>query len=90
MNEDLKKGNKSAENRIESIRPATLKEILAIPVVKKYIETAISKAREDGIKSVNLPVHDHSKCPLPQSCIGYMNAESDLEHIKEELLTQKK
>lgn len=49
MNEDLKKGNKSAENRIESIRPATLKEILAIPVVKKYIETAITKARYSGI-----------------------------------------
>lgn len=55
-----------------------------------WIEQALIQERQETIESVNLPKYDHSKCPMPQSCIGYMNAESDLENIKLELLGQLK
>lgn len=44
------------------------------------------EAVREGINRVNLPEYDHSKCPIPQTCIGYQNAESDLENIKSALL----
>ncbi len=57
---------------------------------EKFIKSSLSRVAKEayrmGVKDVTLPEYDHTKCPLPESCIGYMNAESDLEHFKEELL----
>jgi len=57
---------------------------------ERQLREALSDQRKEsyreGVKAVKLPIYDHSKCPIPASCIGYQNAESDLENIKENLL----
>jgi hypothetical protein len=55
--------------------------------VRDFLDSEIRTAVEAGIKAVNLPTYDHSKCPIKATCIGYMNAESDLDNIKKELLS---
>ena len=51
------------------------------------LEKAVRKEGvREGIQMVKLPTYDHSKCPLPLTCIGYQNAESDLENEKRILL----
>jgi len=57
--------------------------------IRRFITTSIQQAEQEGykrgVKAVELPTIDHSKCPMKESCIGYQNAESDLENIKEAL-----
>jgi hypothetical protein len=43
---EWKKGSKSSEGKSYT-RPATLKEVLAIPIVKKYIKGLLTTARKE-------------------------------------------
>ena len=67
---------------------------LTIDDLWEWIEHSINKALKEGykkgVKAVKLPHYDHSKCPCPISCIGYQNAESDLEYIKDDLINKLK
>jgi hypothetical protein len=51
--------------------------------VTAYAATVEREARFDELTNFNLPQYDHSKCPDPKTCIGYMNAESDFDNEKE-------
>ena len=59
--------------------------------LKKSLSHALDRmereAKIEGVKMVELPVHDHSRCPIKETCIGYQNAESDLENEKEGIIT---
>ena len=49
------------------------------------LEEVISKVEKEAKESefqrcLGVLDKDHSKCPLPQTCIGYQNAQSDLEN----------
>lgn len=50
------------------------------------IRKIITKVRHDAIKAVKLPKYNHAKCIMRETCIGYMNAQSDLDNEKEILL----
>jgi len=69
----------------------------------RHLEVKRLKSFQDG-NEIDLVVFDEAmtanpkvqklikslKCPNPLTCIGYMNAESDLENIKEDLLSHLK
>jgi len=59
--------------------------------IKAFLSETIKRAEqagyERGVRAVELPTHDHSKCPIKQTCIGYQSAESDLENVKDILLS---
>jgi len=47
--------------------------------IKAFIRTEISRAKkEEWKRCVDLLNRDHSNCPIKESCVGYMNAQSDL------------
>ena len=47
--------------------------------LKDFIRTELQKAREEEWKRcVDLLDHDHSKCIIRETCIGYIAAQSDL------------
>ena len=47
--------------------------------VKDFIRTELQKAREEEWKRcVDTLDHDHSKCIIRETCIGYIAAQSDL------------
>ena len=62
----------------------------ARPEVKSFLKESIAQAEQEGykrgVKAVELPTHDHLKCPIRETCIGYQSAESDLQNVKEALL----
>lgn len=62
--------------------------IKIVDIFEAFLTSELERVRRETIKSVKLPVYDHSKCPIKETCIGYQNAESDLENIKEELLAK--
>jgi len=61
-----------------------IKPLLAVK--EREIEQAEQDGYKKGVEAVELPEYDHSKCPMRASCIGYQNAESDLENVKDEIL----
>jgi hypothetical protein len=49
--------------------------------IRTAIETAIETAvKEEHHRCLSVLNRDHTKCALPQTCIGYGNARSDLEN----------
>ena len=54
---------KSAES-VSHSHPATLKEILAIPMVKKHIDSATQRAKEETITKLKLLLRDGMKLKL--------------------------
>lgn len=47
--------------------------------LKSFTHSVEEKARErEWKRCIDVIDRDHSKCPIPESCIGYQNAQSDL------------
>jgi hypothetical protein len=49
------------------------------------VQSLLGQQKQELLEKISLPEYDHSKCPIHSSCIGYQNAESDLENIKKSL-----
>ena len=55
------------------------KDSQALKSIKDFIRTELQKAREEEWKRcVDTLDHDHSKCIIRETCIGYIAAQSDL------------
>lgn len=54
--------------------------------IKDFIGSVILEELREVISQIRLPIQDHSKCPLPRSCIGYQNAQSDLKNVINEII----
>lgn len=49
--------------------------------VQEIIDYALEKQRRKIVREINkVTTYDHKQCPIPQTCIGYENCLSDLEH----------
>jgi len=61
-----------------------------VKLLRSGIRGAIAQAGQEGykrgVKAVELPTYDHLKCPIRETCIGYQNAGSDLQNVKDVLL----
>jgi len=62
----------------------------AILLTRMLLTESIAQAGQEGykrgVKAVELPTYDHLKCPIRETCIGYQNAWSDLQNVKDVLL----
>src|ERR1035437_2852823 len=54
-------------------------------IIELVMKDTIEKVKE---KIDKVTTYDHSKRPLPQTCIGYGNCVSDIDNLFEELLTK--
>lgn len=61
---------------------------VGVEELKQFISSRQISLIKMIVESIKLPEYDHSKCPIKETCIGYQNAESDLENIKAELLSE--
>lgn len=78
------------EKKFESRKIKASIYIEFVNFLKEKLEEQRKQIVEEVINKINLPNYDHSQCANPQSCIGYQNAESDLEMIKKDILEKMK
>ena len=61
--------------------------------MKHFITSLLTRTTAEAerkiLSQIKLPVRDHSKCPLPQTCIGYQSAESDLDDLLSSLIGER-
>lgn len=62
----------------------------ASEVIAEYIESRENALIDEFVEDVRnwnpFFTGDHSKCPSPENCIGYQNAESDFDYEKENFI----
>ena len=54
------------------------------PAVAEIL-SLIEQEKRDLVEVIKLPDYDHTKCIVKETCIGYQNAESDLENLLQTL-----
>jgi len=73
------------EGLVPLMHPAMFNALTSF--VLKKIHQAEQEGYKRGVKAVELPTYDHLKCLIRETCIGYQSAESDLQNVKDDLLS---
>ncbi len=72
--------NKESWEEIVKEIPVEIRVALAEHASKQFLEGIKWAKMDEYRRCLSVLNRDHTKCALPQTCIGYGNARSDLEN----------
>lgn len=71
-------------SKLLNLREETVSGFDEIGAVQNALLEVYALAKREVIQAIENGLYkDHSKCPVPQSCIGYQNCVSDIDNIIE-------